>query len=606
MSIQVGEVIAVNGVKITLKIDEDSSKETLFYAGDKYKGVSIREYISIQRGFRSIVCMIEGEHLDESRVENDGVKVTYVRRVDVRPIGYFHRNEFKHGIKHMPMIRDPAFLLPEKKISAVFGKHASDSFIIGRMLKEEIPIGLPWQKLFNSHIGIFGNTGGGKSNTLAKLYTVLFEQKASQIANKSKFIILDFNGEYTNSQIAPLDNKTVYHLSTQVGKIPGHETASSMLTTFPLHESEFWNAETLSLLFQATQNTQRPFLNRLIEGRARFQKQTNSLSAYTKLKFRDAFCAGECKPATLDLMRSIAKLINANVLHGILKDVSFHSKACRFYLKRSADVYFDSDGQNYDLHLAPHLEKIDASTLDAFDQLMLRANLQLVGDLISGYVQFEHIQPLLKRIESSLSSLRKVLTIGQEIPEHKLLTVISLRRCNNESKKVLPLLIAKHFYNEHKDSVAHPPNKTVHLIVDEAHNILSQQSSREHESWKDYRLELFEEIVKEGRKFGVFVTIASQRPADISPTIVSQLHNFLIHRLVNDRDLFLIDNTITTLDSLSRSMIPSLSQGCCVVTGTAFDLPMVLQVEPLAKQKQPDSEDVDLEALWGESVVEKH
>ncbi|WP_395351832.1 hypothetical protein [Variovorax sp. UC122_21] len=54
MSIQVGEVIAVNGVKITLKIDEDSSKETLFYAGEKYKGVSIREYIAIQRGFRHI------------------------------------------------------------------------------------------------------------------------------------------------------------------------------------------------------------------------------------------------------------------------------------------------------------------------------------------------------------------------------------------------------------------------------------------------------------------------------------------------------------------------------------------------------------------------
>lgn len=52
-----------------------------------------------------------------------------------------------------------------------------------------------------------------------------------------------------------------------------------------------------------------------------------------------------------------------------------------------------------------------------------------------------------------------------------------------------------------------------------------------------------EEIIKEGRKFGVFLTIASQRPADIFPTIVSQIHNFLIHRLVNDRNLLLIDNT---------------------------------------------------------------
>ena len=108
----------------------------------------------------------------------------------------------------------------------------------------------------------------------------------------------------------------------------------------------------------------------------------------------------------------------------------------------------------------------------------------------------------------------------------------------------------------------------------------------------------FEEIVKEGRKFGMFITIASQRPADISPTVVSQLHNFFIHRLVNDRDLYLIDNTITTLDSLSRSLIPGLSQGCCVVTGTAFDLPMVIQVDRLPSHKQPASEDVNLEELW--------
>ncbi|HBO6001302.1 TPA: ATP-binding protein, partial [Pseudomonas aeruginosa] len=62
MSIRVGEVIAVHGTKVILKIDEQSSKETLFYDGEKYRGVSIREYLTIQRGFRDIVCMVEGEY----------------------------------------------------------------------------------------------------------------------------------------------------------------------------------------------------------------------------------------------------------------------------------------------------------------------------------------------------------------------------------------------------------------------------------------------------------------------------------------------------------------------------------------------------------------
>lgn len=594
MSIQVGEVIAVNGVKITLKIDEDSSKETLFYAGEKYKGVSIREYIAIQRGFRSIVCIVEGEYLDESRVESDGKKVLYIRKVDARPIGYFHQEEFRQGIKYMPMIRDPAFLLQESKIAEMFGRQASGSFTIGRMLKEDVPIGLPWQRLFNSHIGIFGNTGSGKSNTLTKLFTVLFEQKAAAIGDRSKFVILDFNGEYTTGQMVPSEQKFVYNLSTQSNaQVNGQ--ANAPLDRFPLRADEFWSAETLSLLFQATQNTQRPFLNRLIEGRRRYQANEHSLSAYAKLKFRDAFTAGECRPANLDLMRNIARLLAHQPLIDVLRAVSWHSNQKRF---TGFNAFFNSDGEAYTQHVEPVVDSIDASALDAFDQLILRANLQLIGDLNSGYVQFEHIQPLLKRIESSLSSLRKVLIIGNVHPAERLVTVISLRRCNAEAKKVLPLLLAKHFYNDHKQTVVHPPNKTVHLIIDEAHNILSQQSSREHESWKDYRLELFEEIIKEGRKFGVFVTIASQRPADISPTIVSQLHNFFIHRLVNERDLFLIDNTITTLDSLSRGLIPSLAQGCCVVTGTSFDLPMVLQIDRLERALQPDSEDVDLEALW--------
>ena len=79
---------------------------------------------------------------------------------------------------------------------------------------------------------------------------------------------------------------------------------------------------------------------------------------------------------------------------------------------------------------------------------------------------------------------------------------------------------------------------------------------------------------------------------------MSQVHNFFIHRLVNDRDLFLLHNTISTLDSLSKSMIPNLSKGSGILTGTAFELPLLIQVQLLIKAQQPDSEDVDLESLW--------
>lgn len=175
-----------------------------------------------------------------------------------------------------------------------------------------------------------------------------------------------------------------------------------------------------------------------------------------------------------------------------------------------------------------------------------------------------------------------VLEIVDVPPPSNLVHVISLKKCKNEIKKILPLLIAKNFYINHKDSenLKSPPTRPLHLIIDEAHNIPSEQSTREHEVWKDYRLELFEEIIKEGRKYGVYIFLSSQRPADISPTIVSQIHNFFIHRLVSESDLMLLDNTISTLDSSSKVLIPTLAKGCCVVAGTAFELPMILKIDP--------------------------
>ncbi|GGC91957.1 ATP-binding protein [Halopseudomonas salina] len=596
MSIRVGEVIAVHGTKLVLKIDEQSSKETLFYEGEKYKGVSIREYLSIQRGFRDIVCMVEGEFLDEGRTELHDGRQTFVRKVEARPIGYFDSAGFTQGIKYLPMIQDAAYLLSEEKIRSIFDRKIESDFRIGTMLKEEIAIGLPWKRLFNSHIGIFGNTGSGKSNTLAKLYTVLFDQKLPLITGKSRFIILDFNGEYGGEQLAAADHKAVYTLSTLTN--PDLDDPSSR---FPLSVQEFWQLETMALLFQATPNTQKPFLNRVIAGWERYGAIPGSLENYTKWAFKIAFCAGEVKPATLDLMRTVAKLMENQQVQEMLANITWHRTGGRFMYNRA---FIGTDGAQYALHVGPTVETLSADGLDVFDQLVLRVNLQLISDLNAGYVQFEHIQPLLKRVESSLANLRKVLCVSDVPAEERLLTVISMRRCNNEVKKVLPLLFAKHYYNDHKDTVANPPDRTVHLIIDEAHNILSAQSARESETWRDYRLEQFEEIIKEGRKFGMFITIASQRPADISPTIVSQIHNFFIHRLVNDRDLYLVDNTISTLDALSRSLIPGLSQGCCVVTGTAFELPMVIQVDRLPGSKQPASEDVDLEKLWSNDVAD--
>jgi len=586
MSIVVGEVIAVSGIRISLRIFEDSSQETIFYDGVKYRGVSLREHISIQRGFIDIVCLVEGEYLDERRMDADAQKTQYIRKVDVRPIGYMVDDKFYEGVKYMPMIRDKASLLSEPMVAKIYGTEGKTNFSIGSMLKENVPISLPWTRIFNSHLGIFGNTGSGKSNTLAKLYTTLFNERLPALKQKSQFVIIDFNGEYTEGQILPAKDKKITVLDSKKGK---HK--------FKIEASHFWDAETLSLLFQATTNTQQPFLRRVLTGKERFKDAP--LKRYIEKTFEKAFSASEPKPDALELSREIARIIDCKELQDHLKGIIYNAR--HKYFKDADGNFYNSDSDGFETHLKPILdEHVDVDALDQFTELILRCYLQLCSDVVLGYAQYEHIQPVLSRAKSSITALRNVLEIVNVPPPPHLLHVISLKKCKNEIKKILPLLIAKNFYTNHKDNenLKSPPSRTLHLIIDEAHNILSEQSTREHEIWKDYRLELFEEIIKEGRKYGVYLTLSSQRPADISPTIVSQIHNFFIHRLVNERDLMLLDNTISTLDTSSKALIPTLAKGCCVVTGTAFDLPMILKIDPLLKEHRPSSDDVNLEELW--------
>lgn len=173
--------------------------------------------------------------------------------------------------------------------------------------------------------------------------------------------------------------------------------------------------------------------------------------------------------------------------------------------------------------------------------------------------------------------------------------MISLRDVNLDMKKVIPLLLCRQLYYRKKRA----ENGTfLNIIIDEAHNILSTASARESESWKDYRLETFEEIVKEGRKFGVFLTIASQRPRDISDTIVSQLHNYFLHRLVNNLDIHAIEKAVSYLDKISFESLSILPTGTCIVSGVSAQVPVLVSVSALEPRFEPNSKTMTLNDKW--------
>jgi hypothetical protein len=608
----IGNVISVEGLKIDILMNNQSNLEAFHYDGTIYDGVSIGSYVGIIRGANKIIARVEKEYLDDKNEDpssHEYLKDRFERRLEVRLIGNIYNGIFEFGIKHFPMIYNEVILLTQEEVGGILQRNSSSSkntIPIGKSVSNNIPIRIAWDRLFNTHIGIFGNTGSGKSNTLTKLYTELFNTNMN-FRDNSNFFFLDFNGEYMGKDVLYSDKKCL-NLSTR----------SNNGDKLPLAPSAFWDIETLSILYSATEKTQRPFL----EGAVKFflDKDSNDITTGKiidglGLAFYNLFKQNNSKETLLLLNKSMEILgIDTKQPYyteqGASIDVSWlnclwHSNSATYYL---GQVYINDVSNDTIKAKRAELKKLlsineivtKIKGLSMTKKLMIAVNCHMIYCLSYGRVQFDYVNPLIQRIETRSSFIEKTICIDNGNNSWGLVNVISLRNCNSDSKKMIPLLIVKQLYNEHKEKLMGQDKitSTVHLVIDEAHNILSEQSTREAEAWKDYRLEVFEEIIKEGRKFGFFITLASQRPYDISPTIVSQLHNFFIHRLVNEQDLKMIANTVTSLDSVSRAQIPALAPGQCIITGTSFEMPLLIQVDKLEEEASPASENADLVKLW--------
>ncbi len=322
----------------------------------------------------------------------------------------------------------------------------------------------------------------------------------------------------------------------------------------------------------------------------------------------------------LDLLKKILSKLNIenNDISSWIDKTIFNSSLENFYSPSKIEgwEYFSNNGKYYwnnceseNIEQNNILENEKNNVYERFknqnkkveniiEQIQIASYLRLIFELRYNIAQYDHIAPLLNRIEARTEDFAKVIKVvqnGEEIFKRKL-TVLSLKNVNQDMKQIVPLIVAKSTYENHK--YKKQEDEYFNLIVDEAHNILSETSKRESEKWKDYRLEVFEEIIKEGRKFSYFVTISSQRPADISSTIVSQVHNFFIHRLVNDNDLKLLDNTLTSLDRVSKDNIPNFSPGQVILTGVLFELPLIIQIDMLDKDNAPNSSNISLINNW--------
>ena len=219
-------------------------------------------------------------------------------------------------------------------------------------------------------------------------------------------------------------------------------------------------------------------------------------------------------------------------------------------------------------------------------------------------INFEFVQPLLPRAKAVVRDLSKLFEDVSNKPlstllDNKNVVVIQLGDVNEGSREMLPSLLAELIMQDAAEAKGDGiPKIITTIVIDEAHNLLGYDAEK-NDLIHDNTLRVFERVIKEGRKFGVFLCLASQRPSDISPTITSQIHNYFIHKLVNPNDIERIRKTVSFMGESSLSMLSALGQGECIVSGPSLYMPQYVYIEQLEKDNQPNSSDMQLFGAGG-------
>ena len=136
------------------------------------------------------------------------------------------------------------------------------------------------------------------------------------------------------------------------------------------------------------------------------------------------------------------------------------------------------------------------------------------------------------------------------------------------------------------------------LVMDEAHTFIKRYRDDENQDVATMCCQVFERIAREGRKFGLGLILASQRPYELSPSVLSQCNTFLLHRISNDQDQKIVQQLVPdNLRGLLREL-PLLPPQSAIFLGWAAELPILLRMKDLPESQRPRSDDPDFWDVW--------
>ena len=666
----IGTVESVSPREIKVLLEINAPQNTAINNGVPTLFPKINGYILIPNESGALVGMISWMGVEYSQYpKRKGLKDFEVidlpyplRKIIINPLGTLKNikdgYELERGVYSFPSVGDLAVIPSDEQLrSIVENKEQSAVIQIGvAPLASNAAIKVDPDKIFGRHIAVLGNTGSGKSCSVAGLIRWSIEKAKEYKSNKdsdsgsdhrlnARFIILDPNGEYANS-FNDL-GEPVRKFKVKLDKT----TDGYNQLRVPVW---LWNSYEWSSVTQASGKTQRPLLRRALreirrglhglndDEKLRLRRFYSSCLVEIKKDFSIGASAYKGKPGKNDFgkkLHSMARdaendsaVVSAdltdplNELAQVLKGIA-NSKHKTFLNDKKEEIeYYDDFDKSQVENVIKSIERFltivggfqkyegpdEDSPVPFIDEDLPNHIERLANE--QGYQQ--HLDFLVMRLRTMLSDNRMLSVIGSS-PEFGFtdwlesifgksketgseITVIDLSLVPSDVIHLIIAVISRVIFEslQRYRRIEGKELSTV-LVMEEAHTFIKKYADISDEiSAEKLCCQSFERIAREGRKFGLGLLLSSQRPSELSPTVLSQCNTFLLHRIVNDRDQELVRRLVP--DNLGGLLneLPILPSRKAILLGWASPIPLLVEMNFLEEDQRPRSADPKFWGVW--------
>ena len=531
--------------------------------------------------------------------------------VRIELLGEFLDGRFIPGTIKKPSLTSTIRIINDTELDIIMGKDDPNSLYIGKSpTYKDRSIYANINDLFSNHLAIFGNSGSGKSCSVSRIIQNIFLNPHFLSYNANMFIF-DAYGEY----------KTAFKVIDQINANYQYK----FLTTNPTDETDMLlqipvfllTNDDVALLLNAENHAQLTILDRTMKLAKMFSKddeKTEKLknhliaSAIQAILFTNQNASGKKN----DIFTIIASCSTpAFSMNSELQGIGYTRRFAECFKIDSKGEFGESVLINEYLtkHLDEHLEASMDLPEEPFynlNDLEKALNFTLIGEgFLNNRIMQDSAIILKVRLHTLINSKNKIyFDFKQYI---NLDTYISsLIIMNNKRSQIINInlediddLLAKcivkiisrmiyDFSKTRKVRAAIP----FHLIIEEAHRyVVSYDNDKFLLGYN-----IFERIAKEGRKYGVLIDLISQRPVDISETVIAQTNNFLVLKLTQPQDQEYIEKMLPNVSKDVIEKISSLQPGTLVAFGSAFKIPLIIKMD--MPDPAPYSSNCDVVARW--------